>query len=72
MSPFITNHLYHVHLLHFSFYKTPINGAENGGYCGGNGGVSKLPSRTVVQILEKAKMYCIGLPSLVDIEITNK
>jgi len=34
--------------------------------------VSKLPSRTVIQILEKAKMYCIGLPSLIDIELTNK
>ena len=56
------------------FYQTPkhspASSRSNGiGYCGGNGGVGKLPSRTVIQILEKVKLLLMGLPSLLDIQL---
>jgi len=31
--------------------------------------VGKLPSRTVIQILEKVKLLLMGLPSLLDIQL---
>ena len=55
-----------------SYYRTPIDAGETGGYCGGNGGVSKLPSKTVIQILDRVKMLLIGVPSLIDIEISSR